>query len=46
MIVENKVVARTLYQLVEIGRAVPEELYRAVAEILALVFRARGTRAI
>jgi flagellar biosynthesis protein FlhB len=46
MIVENKVVARTLYQLVEIGREVPEELYRAVAEILALVFRARGTRAL
>ncbi|MDQ6734497.1 MAG: EscU/YscU/HrcU family type III secretion system export apparatus switch protein, partial [Nitrospirota bacterium] len=46
MIVENKVVARTLYQLVEVGREVPEELYRAVAEILALVFRARGTRAI
>ena len=46
MIVENKVVARTLYQLVDIGRAVPEELYRAVAEILALVFRARGTRTI
>ena len=46
MIVENKVVARTLYQLVEIGREVPEELYRAVAEILALVFRARGTQAL
>ena len=46
MIVENKLVARTLYQLVDIGRAVPEELYRAVAEILALVFRARGTRTI
>jgi flagellar biosynthetic protein FlhB len=44
MVVENKVVARTLYQLVEIGREVPEELYRAVAEILALVFRARGTQ--
>ena len=46
MIVENKVVARTLYQLVEIGREVPEDLYRAVAEILALVFRARGTHAL
>lgn len=44
MVVENKVVARTLYQLVDIGREVPEELYRAVAEILALVFRARGTQ--
>jgi flagellar biosynthesis protein FlhB len=44
MVVENKVVARTLFQLVDIGREVPAELYRAVAEILALVFRARGTR--
>ncbi|WP_447977060.1 flagellar biosynthesis protein FlhB [Candidatus Nitrospira bockiana] len=42
MVVENKPVARTLYQLVEVGREVPVDLYRAVAEILALVYRARG----
>jgi len=44
-VVENKFVARTLYKLVEIGREVPADLYRAVAEILAFVFRARGLTA-
>ncbi len=42
MVVENKFVARTLFKLVEIGREVPSDLYRAVAEILALVYRAKG----
>lgn len=42
MVVENKFVARTLYTLVEIGREIPNDLYRAVAEILAMVFRAKG----
>ncbi|MGH7233146.1 MAG: flagellar biosynthesis protein FlhB [Nitrospiraceae bacterium] len=44
MVVENKIVARTLYQLVEVGREVPADLYRAVAEVLAYVYRARGRR--
>jgi flagellar biosynthetic protein FlhB len=42
MIVENKLVARTLFKLVEVGREVPEDLYRAVAEIMAFVYRVRG----
>ncbi len=42
LIVENKFVARTLYRLVEIGREIPADLYRAVAEILAFVYRAKG----
>ncbi len=41
-VVEDKVVARTLYALVDVGREIPTELYRAVAEILAFVYRARG----
>jgi flagellar biosynthetic protein FlhB len=41
-IVENKFVARTLYKLVEVGKEIPSDLYRAVAEILAFVYRARG----
>jgi len=45
-VVENKFVARTLFKLVEIGGAVPSDLYRAVAEILALVYRARGKRSL
>lgn len=42
MVIENKFVARTLYKLVEVGEAVPADLYRAVAEILAVVFRSKG----
>ncbi len=44
-VIENKFVARTLYKLVEVGREIPADLYRAVAEILAFVFRARGLTA-
>ena len=38
-IVENKPVAQGLYKLVEVGRAIPADLYKAVAEILAYVYR-------
>ncbi len=38
-IVENKPVAQGLYKLVEVGRAIPTDLYKAVAEILAYVYR-------
>ncbi len=41
-VVEHKFVARTLFRLVDIGKEIPNELYRAVAEILAFVYRARG----
>jgi flagellar biosynthetic protein FlhB len=41
-VVENKFVARTLFRLVDIGKEIPNDLYRAVAEILAFVYRARG----
>jgi len=41
-IVEDKPLARTMYQLVEIGDFIPVELYRAVAEILAYVYRLKG----
>lgn len=37
-IVENKQLARTLYKSVEIGEAIPPELYQAVAEVLAFVY--------
>lgn len=37
-IVENKLVARTLYKLVEIGDIIPSEMFQAVAEILAYVY--------
>lgn len=38
-IVENKPLARALYAAVDIGGYVPQELYQAVAEILAYVYR-------
>jgi flagellar biosynthetic protein FlhB len=41
-IVENPPLARALYQAVEIGGTVPSELFRAVAELLAYVYRQNG----
>ena len=41
-VVENKPLAQTLYKTVDIGHDIPEDLYRAVAEVLAYVFRLRG----
>ena len=38
-IVENPPLAQALYKTVEIGREIPIELYRTVAEILAYVYR-------
>ncbi len=38
-IVENKPLARALYASVEVGENVPQELYKAVAEVLAYVYR-------
>ena len=37
-IVENKVLARTLYYTVEIDQVIPPDLYEAVAEVLAFVY--------
>jgi flagellar biosynthetic protein FlhB len=37
-IVENKPLARALYDTVDIGDIIPEELYEAVAEVLAYVY--------
>lgn len=39
VVVENKPLARALYPIVEIGDVVPPELYQAVAEVLAYVYR-------
>lgn len=41
-IVENKQLARTIYANVEIGREIPPELYQAVAEILAFVYKLKS----
>ena len=44
MIVENKPLARALYAAAEIGDMVPPELYKAVAEVLAYVYRIKHPR--
>ncbi len=41
-IVENKPLARMLYANVDIGQMIPPELYQAVADILAFVYRLQG----
>lgn len=41
-IVENKPLARMLYANVEVGEAIPPELYQAVAEVLAFVYHMQG----
>ena len=46
VIMENKPLARALYAQVDIGQTVPADLYKAVAEVLAFVYRLRkrGTK--
>ncbi|MEZ5363002.1 MAG: EscU/YscU/HrcU family type III secretion system export apparatus switch protein [Bryobacterales bacterium] len=41
-IVENPPLAQALYRGAEIGDEIPADLYRAVAELLALIYRLRG----
>lgn len=43
-LVENKPVARALYRSVKVGAQVPSNLYRAVAEILAYVYRIKAQK--
>jgi len=38
-LVENVPLARSLYKTVKVGQPVPREMYKAVAEVLAFVFR-------
>ena len=45
IIVENKPVARALFEAVDVGGTVPSELYQAVAEILAYVYRIKHRKA-
>lgn len=40
-LIENQPLARALYRQVEIGTEVPADLFRAVAEVLAAVYRLR-----
>ena len=38
-LVENKPLAQSLFKLVEVGQAIPIDLYQAVAEVLAFVYQ-------
>jgi flagellar biosynthetic protein FlhB len=41
-LVENRPLAQTLYKSVEIGESIPSNLYKAVAEILAYIYKAKN----
>ncbi|MBI4643913.1 MAG: flagellar biosynthesis protein FlhB [Deltaproteobacteria bacterium] len=40
--VENRELARSLYRMVDVGKSIPTSLYRAVAEVLAYIYRLRS----
>ncbi|OIK15297.1 flagellar biosynthesis protein FlhB [Bacillus sp. MUM 13] len=42
IMMENRPLARALYDQTEIGQAIPEEFFKAVAEILAFVYKTKG----
>lgn len=42
-VIENKPLARSLHSTVEVGQMIPEDLYQAVAQVLAHVYRVAGT---
>ncbi len=44
-LVENPPLAQALYRAVEVGALIPPQLYQAVAEILAMVYRMRSGHA-
>jgi flagellar biosynthesis protein FlhB len=44
MIVPDPPLARTLYANVDVGRQIPEDMFHAVAQLLAYVYRVAGAR--
>ncbi|RUS46501.1 flagellar biosynthesis protein FlhB [Cohnella sp. AR92] len=44
IIMENKPLARALYERTEVGETIPADLFQAVAEILAYIYRLKGKR--
>ncbi|MBV9761638.1 MAG: EscU/YscU/HrcU family type III secretion system export apparatus switch protein [Acidobacteriaceae bacterium] len=43
-VIENQPLAQALYQAVEVGQEIPPHLYRAVAEVLAYIYRTLSRR--
>ncbi|HUI10287.1 MAG TPA: flagellar biosynthesis protein FlhB [Bacteroidota bacterium] len=44
-IVEDRPLARALFQSVEVGEEIPEKLFQAVAQVLAYIYRLKGDAA-
>ncbi len=44
ILMENRPLARALYDQVEIGESIPADLFQAVAEVLAYVYKVKGRR--
>jgi flagellar biosynthetic protein FlhB len=44
-VIERKPLARALFKAAKVGQEIPQELYFAVSEVLAYVYRLRGTAA-
>lgn len=44
-VVERKPVARALYKAVKVGQEIPQSLFLAVSEVLAYIYRLRGSNA-
>lgn len=45
VVVRDEVLAKTLYVAVKLDHVIPPELYQAVAEVLAFVYKSRGVKA-
>ena len=45
-LIENRPLAQALYTSVDVGQQIPAHLYRAVAEILAYIYKLMGTKAV
>jgi len=43
-VIENPVVARALFRMVEVNREIPPDLYKAVAEILLFVYKLQNSK--
>ncbi|TCZ79976.1 flagellar biosynthesis protein FlhB [Paenibacillus albiflavus] len=43
-VMENRPLARALYAQVEIGKSIPADLFQAVAEVLAFVYKTKGKK--
>ncbi|MBA7684181.1 Flagellar biosynthetic protein FlhB [subsurface metagenome] len=45
-VIENVILAQALYKAVDIGHPIPAELFTAVAEVLAYVYRLKGKKVV